>query len=143
MGERDDRSYFDKPHDDSVTPADLKVKLSEQRLYIDWKDGARSEFALAELRRVCPCATCRTERESQGANPLRILRADPTGVRVVSAQLVGTYAIQFQWSDGHNTGIFDFRFLRHLHQAAEPKGVESRGQGAPGAGGAGGHPPTP
>lgn len=102
------------PHDESVTPADLKVKIAEQRLLVDWKDGKHSEFSLAELRRVCPCAACRTERERQGDNPLKILRSDPTGVRVVSARLVGTYAIQFDWSDGHNTGLFDFRFLRSL-----------------------------
>ena len=102
------------PHDESVTPADLKVKIAEQRLFVDWKDGKHSEFSLAELRRVCPCATCRTERERQSDNPLKILRSDPTGVRVVSARLVGTYAIQFDWSDGHNTGLFDFRFLRSL-----------------------------
>ena len=102
------------PHDDSVTPSDLKVKLAEQKLFVDWKDGRHSEFSLNELRRICPCAACRTERDNQGANPLRILKADPTGVRVVSAKLVGAYAIQFDWSDGHNTGIFDFRFLRSL-----------------------------
>ncbi|MDO8629136.1 MAG: DUF971 domain-containing protein [Phycisphaerales bacterium] len=102
------------PHDESVTPSDLKVKIAEQRLLVDWKDGKRSEFSLAELRRVCPCAACRTERERQSDNPLKILRSDPTGVRVVSARLVGTYAIQFDWSDGHNTGLFDFRFLRSL-----------------------------
>lgn len=103
------------PHDDAATPVDLKVKIAEQKLHIDWKDGVKSEFALGELRRVCPCATCRTEREQQSANPLRILKANPTGVRVVNARLMGHYAIQFDWSDGHNTGIFDFRFLRSLH----------------------------
>ena len=102
------------PHDDSVTPKDLKVKIAEQRLLIEWKDGKHSEFSLAQLRRVCPCATCRTERDQQTSNPLRILKADPTGVRVTNARLVGTYAIQFDYSDGHNTGIFDFRFLRSL-----------------------------
>ena len=109
-----DPSTHRGPHDDSVTPKDLKVKITEQRLLIEWKDGKNSEFSLAQLRRVCPCATCRTEREQQGSNPLRILKADPTGVRVLAARLVGAYAIQFDWSDGHNTGIFDFRFLRSL-----------------------------
>ncbi len=102
------------PYNDAATPADLKVKIAEQKLFIEWKDGRRSEFGLADLRRVCPCATCRTDREQQGKNPLRILRSDPSGIRVVNARLVGTYAIQFDWSDGHNTGIFDFRFLRSL-----------------------------
>jgi DUF971 family protein len=109
-----DSSAHRGPHDDSVTPKDLKVKIADQRLLIEWKDGKHSEFSLAQLRHVCPCATCRTEREQQGSNPLRILKADPTGIRVLTARLVGTYAIQFDWSDGHNTGIFDFRFLRSL-----------------------------
>jgi DUF971 family protein len=102
------------PADDAAVPKDLRVKLSEQRLYIDWKDGRSSVFSLGELRRVCPCAACRTEREQQTANPLRILKADPSGLRVVNARLVGHYAIQLEWSDGHNTGLFDFRFLRSL-----------------------------
>jgi len=102
------------PYDDSVTPRDLKVQLREQRLIVDWQDGQRGEYSLAQLRRICPCATCRTERESNRSNPLAILRADPSGVTVTSARLVGNYAIQFFWSDGHNTGIFDFRFLRSL-----------------------------
>jgi len=106
------------PHDAAATPKDLKVKIAEQRLFIEWQDGARSEFALGELRGVCPCATCRTDREQQSANPLRILKSNPAGLKVTNARLVGRYAIQFDWSDGHNTGIFDFRFLRSLQKPA-------------------------
>ena len=107
-------SPLSRPADASTTPRDLKVKIKEQRLTIDWSDGARSEFPLAQLRAQCPCATCRTEKEEAQKNPLRILRSDPTGIRVTSAKLVGNYAMQFNWSDGHNSGIFDFRFLRSL-----------------------------
>jgi DUF971 family protein len=28
--------------------------------------------------------------------------------------LVGRYAINFRWSDGHETGIYSFRYLREL-----------------------------
>ncbi|MEK6677221.1 MAG: DUF971 domain-containing protein [Planctomycetota bacterium] len=98
--------------DDSFKPRDLKVKIAEQRLVIDWKDGVRSDLSLAELRRICPCATCRTDREEGAKNPLRILRSNPEGIRVVHAQLVGNYAIRLDWSDGHSTGIFEFRMLR-------------------------------
>lgn len=101
-------------HDLGSTPRDLRVKIKEQRLEIDWADGTSGAISLGPLRRVCPCAGCRTEREQQASNPLRILKADPTELRVVSARLVGNYALQLDWSDGHNTGIFDFRFLRTL-----------------------------
>lgn len=105
------------PHDGSTTPADLKIRLREQTLTIQWQDGSSSQFNLAVLRKHCPCAACRTERDQQGSNPLRVLRADPAGLKVVSAKLVGQYAIQFDWSDGHDTGIFDFRYLRGLEGA--------------------------
>lgn len=115
MPDIDDRSYFRRPHDGAVSPRDLKVRLADQTLSILWKDGATSTFPLAGLRALCPCATCRTEREQQTNNPLRILKFNPEGLEVISAELVGHYAIQFQWSDGHKSGIFDFRFLRALH----------------------------
>ncbi len=95
-------------------PKDLKVQLKEQRLRIEWSDGRLSDYSLDDLRRQCPCATCREERSKQVSNPLKILKHDPTNIRVTDAKLVGNYAIQFFWSDGHNTGIFDYRYLRGL-----------------------------
>ncbi|MCH7701402.1 MAG: DUF971 domain-containing protein [Planctomycetes bacterium] len=107
-----------------VVPSDLKVKLAEQRLQVTWDDGSQCVYDLAVLRRHCPCATCRTEREQRSESPaeqrsgspmsLTILKTDPRNLRATGATLVGRYAIQFEWSDGHNTGIFDFRFLRSL-----------------------------
>lgn len=108
------RAYQRGAHDDRVTPSDLRVLVREQRLEIDWSDGERSEYSLGQLRKNCPCAECRSERDKQSANPLKILKSDPSSLRVVSAELVGNYAIRFDWSDGHNTGIFDFRYLRAL-----------------------------
>lgn len=108
------REYQRAPGEAAATPKDLKVQIKQQRLTIEWADGKRSEFALPELRRRCPCATCRTERAAESDNPLKILKSDPTGVRVTSASLVGNYAIKLIWSDGHDTGIFEFRVLRMM-----------------------------
>ena len=98
-----------------VTPADIKLSLKAQTLAIDWQDGHRSEFELGRLRRVCPCATCRTERDTPPTS-LRILNL-PAGadkIEVIDAELMGHYAINLKWSDGHNSGIFDYKFLRAL-----------------------------
>jgi DUF971 family protein len=110
-------SLRNEPLDESTAPKDLKVQIEHQRLIVEWMDSSRSEYSLGGLRRHCPCASCRTERVEQGNNPLAILKSDPTGVRVTAAQLVGKYAIRFFWSDGHDTGIFDFRYLRSLDRA--------------------------
>lgn len=97
-------------------PVGLDLALSEQVLRITWGDGAESEFPMDYLRRHCPCASCRTEREKP-APLLLILSAKPGGgeIRATGGQLVGNYALQIEWSDGHNTGIYDFRLLRALH----------------------------
>ncbi len=110
----DHASNATQSHGDADAPKDLKVKIAEQKLLVDWKDGRKSEFPLAQLRKHCPCATCRGEREVVNDNPLTILKSDPRDLRVVDARLVGNYAIQFIWSDGHDAGMFDFRFLRSL-----------------------------
>ena len=108
-----------RPPGPEAIPADLKVSLKDQSLRVAWQDGGQSTFGFPLLRRQCPCATCREERKESAKNPLHVLKADPTGATVVSANLVGNYAIQFHWSDGHNTGIFDFRMLRALSRGAE------------------------
>lgn len=95
-------------------PKDLKVQLKEQKLTILWANGRTSVYPLGKLRGLCPCATCRSEREQASNNPLAILKSDPSDLRVTTARLIGNYAIQFDWSDGHNAGMFEFGFLRTL-----------------------------
>ncbi len=110
----DDNAYSRNAYDDCTTPEDLNIKIADQHLSIKWKDGREDEYSLVKLRRQCPCATCRTQRESEQKNPLTILSFNPVETRVINAKLVGNYAIQFFWSDGHDAGIFDFRYLRSL-----------------------------
>ncbi|MCH8301460.1 MAG: DUF971 domain-containing protein [Proteobacteria bacterium] len=100
---------------EQITPVDLKLKRAEQELRITWKDGRGSVYPAAALRKACPCATCRTEREKQAGELLPILKSAPAeDLALVNAQLVGNYALQLFWSDGHDTGIFDYKYLRAL-----------------------------
>ena len=99
----------------TATPSDLKLKRREQELHVTWPDGPAVVFPAAMLRAECPCATCRTEREERSTQLLPILKqATSEKIELTGAQLVGNYAVQLIWSDGHSTGIFDFRFLREL-----------------------------
>lgn len=103
----------------SVQPTDIKIRKEEQAVQIFWADGAVQRIGFTELRKNCPCAECRAERDRQGHTLLPILKTQPPAGRpvVASATLVGNYAIQFFWADGHSTGIYDFRFLRQLCDA--------------------------
>ncbi len=80
-------------------------------LVIRWQDGHRSSFPPRLLRIACPCAGCVDEMTGR-----RILEPGsvPPDIHPRTIEYVGRYAIQFEWSDGHSTGIFPFEYLRSL-----------------------------
>ena len=88
--------------------------VGERELLLLWKDGRRVLFAFKELRFHCPCAACIDEHT--GA---RIIRAESIAgdVRVLDWKWVGNYAVQFRWSDGHQTGIYAFDYLRGMRES--------------------------
>ena len=99
----------------AVVPSDIKLRRADQQLVVAWPDGQICTYTATTLRRNCPCATCRGERKDRSENPLHIMAnaqgGDPT---MTGAELKGNYAIKLIWSDGHDTGIFDYRYLRTL-----------------------------
>ena len=78
---------------------------------IQWADGHASTYTLRYLRRECPCAGCREER-TRHRGMVMLTGGPPADVQVVDVQPQGNYAIKFKWSDGHDTGIYSFQFLR-------------------------------
>ncbi|RIK68350.1 MAG: DUF971 domain-containing protein [Planctomycetota bacterium] len=109
-------------------PADLHLDRREG-LRIRWADGHESRYPLAYLRKRCPCATCRTERDApkppRSGLSLTILPAGIDRAAVFAdAKLVGSYAIQITWADGHSTGIYDFRYLRIICPSTAPPPAE-------------------
>lgn len=103
---------------DQFKPTDLRLDRNDG-LSVTWADGKTSHYSLAFLRKACPCAGCRTERETPKPKTsplsLTVLSKDISrATEFTNAGLVGKYAIQIYWADGHNTGIYDFRYLRMI-----------------------------
>lgn len=92
-------------------PVSIKVKQKND-IYIKWDDGSASEINLKKLRELCPCATCLTFRQRQGKDYLPIF--NEMQLKVENIQQIGSYAIQITWKDGHNTGLYEFPFLKNL-----------------------------
>jgi DUF971 family protein len=109
-------------------PTGLDLDVRAQRLTITWLDGVQSAFPLKFLRENCPCAACRTDREKRRDEPKTLLpvltpaQAKASSAQGTGAQLVGNYALQIDWSDGHTSGIYDFRLLRTMHEVLEQRG---------------------
>ncbi len=99
----------------NTDPAECRLEEARRVLVIRWRDGHESHYPFDDLRRVCPCADCRTAKSPQGG--LQVL-AGPVvrrgEIRIVHVSPVGRYALSFKWSDGHSTGIYSFDFLRQL-----------------------------
>ena len=90
-------------------PQSIDLPNTGQQIVIDWKDGGRTAITSCDRRRLCPCAIC--VNELSGKRTLRSEDIDPT-VSAEGFHRVGRYGFQFQWSDGHNTGIYTHRMLR-------------------------------
>ena len=98
------------PDPKSFKPRNIAVAGRE--LAMAWADGHESFLPFDDLRRTCPCALCRGQREAP-PDPLRIVKAPALGQIAISRLVpVGAYAVQIVWSDGHDTGIHSFESLR-------------------------------
>ena len=99
--------------------APLTIQLvSASELSIEWDDRHQSRYTVQKLRKRCPCASCKVEREiRKGKVVLPIYRAGE--FEIASIIPVGSYAIQFAWGDGHNTGIFTYEYLKSLCECGQ------------------------
>ena len=95
-------------------PKKIRLKGENNSLAVDWSDGHHSAYPYRLLRDRCPCATCADSSGPQpvGESPFPILGVKP--LKPDRAELVGRYALQIHWNDGHSSGIYSFDYLRGL-----------------------------
>lgn len=96
-----------------------QIKLSEQKdnLLIIWNDDSINSISLLKLRKLCPCATCLTEKENQ--SPTYIPLFAENQIKIKNINQVGNYAISILWHDRHNTGIYEFPYLKLICEKSD------------------------
>ncbi len=87
------------------------IEESDRELTIKWSDDSESHYTAAQLRRSCPCAGCVNEWTGEKMLEDRNI---PDELSISHTSIVGRYALNFHFSDGHDTGIFSFNYLRDL-----------------------------
>jgi DUF971 family protein len=100
-----------------LRPKAITLNKTESVLEITWDDNQVCRYPLSELREACPCVECRGGHEFMGRehDPTNILTLTPKrSYHVQSLDLVGNYALQPTWDDGHHTGIYTWEYLRRL-----------------------------
>ncbi len=102
-----------------MSPRKIK-RTTPGELTVEWDDGHQGRHTMTSLRKYCPCASCKTESEGEGhAELLPILT--PGQYDLEGVELVGSYAVQLIWRDGHRTGIYTFDYLRQICECPECK----------------------
>jgi DUF971 family protein len=92
----------------------LNIAAIGQELAIAWSDGRESYIALDVLRRSCPCAACCGEPDAMGNVVKPEVRLTPDSFELRGWKIVGGYAVQPAWGDGHATGLYTFPHLRKI-----------------------------
>lgn len=120
---------------ENVQPVNLSWTSSGD-VQIVWDDAHQSTYTAAYLREKCPCATCQGTHGPPTTLVVRTSRAGlpilqgngnrPPSSDVKSVLPVGKYAIRFTWADGHNGGIYSWRYLRSICPSLE----DNRPEGA-------------
>jgi len=101
----------------NAVPKNIDLNKTESYLEITWKDETVCRYPLSHLREACPCVQCRGGHEYMGSEfaPDNILELKPArSYNIESIDVVGNYAIQPLWDDGHQTGIFTWGYLKSL-----------------------------
>src|SRR5687768_13624312 len=95
-------------------PTELVVHQQSRVLEIAFADGARFRIPFELMRVYSPSA------EVQGHGPgQEVLQTGKRDVQLTGLDPIGNYAVQPQFSDGHDSGIFSWEYLYFLGSQQE------------------------
>jgi DUF971 family protein len=107
-------------------PSEIKLHRKSRILEISFSDGKIFQFPCEFLRVYSPSAEVRGHSPGQ-----EVLQTGKREVNINDIKPVGNYAIQLNFSDGHNTGLYSWDLLydyglrhdemwqRYLHRMQE------------------------
>jgi DUF971 family protein len=95
--------------DDTPIPTEIKLHQKSKVMELTYTDGSRFELTYEFLRVYSPSAEVRGHGPGQ-----ETLQTGKKNVDILALEPVGTYAVQPQFSDGHNTGIYSWTYLFEL-----------------------------
>lgn len=99
-----------------MSPA--RLELIGNEVAIIWSDAHEQYIAMEKLRAASPSAENTGERDLLGRQIGGTNQKHFPGVTVRDWRIIGGYAVQFDFSDGHNTGLYTFDYLRALDAPA-------------------------
>jgi DUF971 family protein len=93
----------------TITPTEIRARSQSRLLVVSFADGRSFELPFEYLRTHSPSA------EVKGHGPGQetlVLGKENVGIKAV--EQVGQYAVRLVFDDGHDSGLFSWRYLREL-----------------------------
>ncbi|HZM45579.1 MAG TPA: DUF971 domain-containing protein [Burkholderiales bacterium] len=94
------------PHASAPQPTEIKLHQASRVLEISFADGKTFRLPCEFLRVYSPSAEVRGHGPGQ-----EVLQTGKKDVGIDRVEPVGNYAVQFYFSDGHDTGIYSWTLL--------------------------------
>jgi DUF971 family protein len=95
-----------------LTPVDVQIIGFE--IAIRWSDGRETYYKAGRLRAASPSAETQGERDIFGQQHGGEAPREFPGVVVTGWEQIGNYALRFDFSDGHRTGLYAYEYLLRL-----------------------------
>jgi DUF971 family protein len=88
---------------------EIRLRRASRVLEVSFDDGSRFELPFEYLRVYSPSA------EVKGHGPgQEVLVRGKQGVNIAAIEPVGQYAVKLVFDDGHDTGLYSWRYLHEL-----------------------------
>ena len=95
---------------------ELRLRRASRLLEVSFADGSRFELPFEYLRVHSPSA------EVKGHGPgQEVLVLGKEQVGITAIEPVGQYAVKLVFDDGHDTGLYTWRYLRELGAGFEER----------------------
>ncbi|MBB3047623.1 DUF971 family protein [Litorivivens lipolytica] len=94
---------------DNTTPVGIELHQKSRELELIYANGEKHRLSCELLRVLSPSAEVRGHGKGQEK-----LQTGKINVAITDIVPVGNYAIQLKFSDGHDSGIYSWNYLRDL-----------------------------
>lgn len=97
-------------------PVEIRLRTASRVLAVSFDDGTSFELPFEYLRVCSPSA------EVKGHGPgQEVLQTGKEDVGVARIEPVGRYAVRLVFDDGHDTGLYTWRYLHELGREYETR----------------------
>ena len=92
-----------------LVPTEIRLRRASRVLEVTFADGSHFELPFEYLRVHSPSA------EVKGHGPgQEVLVLGKENVRITAVEPVGQYAVKLVFDDGHDTGLYTWKYLHEL-----------------------------